>query len=52
MQYKFEVTVDADEDMGFETAEKVKRFIEEVIHETVSAGLTIKMTPIADDLTQ
>ncbi len=46
--YKFEVTVEVDPEMGFDTAEIVQGIIEEVIHDTIPAGITIKMESVED----
>ena len=43
MNLKFEIIVDVDEDMGFDTPEIVQDHIEEAIRDAGDAGISFKL---------
>ena len=48
MQYKFEIVVEVDPEMGFDTAEIVQEHIEEAIRDAGDAGISVKLKILED----
>lgn len=46
MQVKFELIVDTDDGMGFDTPEIIQSHIEEAIRDTGDSGISVKLTLI------
>ena len=43
MRYKFEIEVEVDPDMGFDSAEIIKEHIEEAIRDAGDSGISVKI---------